>query len=121
MFRRDGSSIRSTIAVTVGETLAGAKVRVDTVPDAVELAAPKSSNSGTILRLRGGYAPGAKRRAVETREEIAIGLRRLCMPCADFSEFPKCWRSLRFRGIMKTNDVGNDVGAIARLDNQIRH
>ena len=57
IFRREGSSIRSTLAVTAGEALAGAKVRVDTVSGAVELAIPKGSNTGTILRLRGKGVP----------------------------------------------------------------
>ena len=57
IFRRDGSSIRSTLAVTAGEALAGAKVRVDTVSGAVDLAIPKGSNTGTILRLRGRGVP----------------------------------------------------------------
>ncbi len=56
-FRREGSSIRSTLAVTAGEALAGAKVRVDTVSGAVELTIPKGSNTGTILRLRGKGVP----------------------------------------------------------------
>ena len=62
VFRREGSSIRSTLAVTAGEALAGAKVRVDTVSGAVELAIPKGSNTGTILRLRGKGVPSKDKR-----------------------------------------------------------
>ncbi len=61
IFRRDGSSIHSTLAVTAGEALAGAKVRVDTVSGVVELAIPKGSNTGTILRLRGKGVPSKDR------------------------------------------------------------
>ena len=52
ILRRDGNNIRSTLPVTPGEALAGAKVRVATVSGDVELAVPKGSNTGTILRLR---------------------------------------------------------------------
>ena len=62
ILRREGSSIRSTLAVTAGEALAGAKVRVDTVSGAVELAIPKGSNTGTILRLRGKVVPSKDKR-----------------------------------------------------------
>ena len=57
IFRREGSNIRSTLAVTAGEALAGAKVRVDTVSGVVDLAIPKGSNTGTVLRLRGKGVP----------------------------------------------------------------
>jgi DnaJ-class molecular chaperone len=60
IFRRDGNNIRSTLPVTPGEALAGAKVRVATVSGPVELAVPKGSNTGTILRLRGKGVPSAR-------------------------------------------------------------
>ena len=47
IFRREGNNIRSTLPVTPGEALAGAKVRVETVSGAVEVAVPKGSNTGT--------------------------------------------------------------------------
>jgi DnaJ-class molecular chaperone len=53
LFRRDGNDIRSTLAVTPGEALAGARVRVATVSGPVDLAVPKGSNTGKIMRLRG--------------------------------------------------------------------
>jgi DnaJ-class molecular chaperone len=59
IFRRDGNNIRSMLSVTPGEALAGAKVRVATVSGAVELAVPKGSNTGTILRLRRKGVPSA--------------------------------------------------------------
>ena len=52
IFRREGNNIRSTLPVTLGEALAGAKVRVATVSGPVELVVPKGANTGTILRLR---------------------------------------------------------------------
>lgn len=53
IFRREDNDIRSQLSVTPGEALAGAKVRVETVSGSVELAVPKGSNTGAILRLRG--------------------------------------------------------------------
>jgi DnaJ-class molecular chaperone len=57
IFRREGNTIRSTLSVTPGEALGGAKVRVDTVSGPVELTVPKGSNTGRILRLRGKGVP----------------------------------------------------------------
>ncbi len=53
VFRRDGDDIKSTLPVTLGEALAGAKVSVGTVFGIVNLTVPKGSNAGTVLRLRG--------------------------------------------------------------------
>lgn len=57
VFRRDGNDIRSTLPVTPGEAMAGAKVRVDSVSGQVSVTIPKGSNTGTILRLRGKGVP----------------------------------------------------------------
>ena len=57
IFRREGNNIRSTLPVTPGEALAGAKVRIATVSGPVELAVPKGSNTGKIMRLRGKGVP----------------------------------------------------------------
>ena len=53
VFKREGNDIRSILPVTVGEALAGANIKVDTVSGAVQLTIPKASNTGRILRLRG--------------------------------------------------------------------
>ena len=55
--RREGNDIRSTLPVTPGEALAGAKVRVETISGPVDLAIPKRSNTGRVLRLRGKGVP----------------------------------------------------------------
>jgi DnaJ-class molecular chaperone len=60
-FRSDGANIRSKLPVTIGEALAGAKVRVPTVLGFVEMAVPKGANSGTVLRLRGKGVPSASK------------------------------------------------------------
>lgn len=57
VFRRDGPDIRSTLPVTLAEAMAGKKVAVETVTGTVNLAVPKGSNTGTILRLRGKGVP----------------------------------------------------------------
>jgi len=57
VLRREGNDIYSTVPVTLGEALGGAKVPVETVSGMVNLAVPKRSNSGTKLRLRGRGVP----------------------------------------------------------------
>jgi len=57
IFRREGNNILATLPVTPGEALAGAKVRVETVSGTVEVAVPKGSNTGRVLRLRGKGVP----------------------------------------------------------------
>ena len=57
IFSRDGDTIRSTLPVTPGEALAGAKLTIATASGTVTLAVPKGSNTGTMLRLRGKGVP----------------------------------------------------------------
>jgi len=57
VFRRDGNDIASTLPITLGEALAGAKVPVETISGTVNLSIPKASNTGAKLRLRGKGAP----------------------------------------------------------------
>ena len=57
IFRCEGDNIHSTLPVTPGEAMAGAKVAVATVSGMVNLTIPKGSNTGTKLRLRGKGAP----------------------------------------------------------------
>ncbi len=57
VFQRDGNSIRSRLALTLGEALAGAKLPVETVNGVVQLTIPRGSKSGSILRLRGKGVP----------------------------------------------------------------
>ncbi len=58
-FQRDGNNIRSKLALTLGEALAGTRLPVETVSGTVQLTIPKGSNSGSILRLRGKGVPAA--------------------------------------------------------------
>lgn len=57
LLRREGNDILSTLPITVGEALAGAKVPVGTISGTVSLTVPKGSNTGAKLRLRGKGAP----------------------------------------------------------------
>ena len=52
-YRRDGDDIRMDLPVTLGEAVAGGKVRVPTVDGTVAMTVPKGSTSGKVLRLKG--------------------------------------------------------------------
>ncbi len=52
-FHRDGNDIRIEIPVTLQEAVAGGKVDVPTIDGDVSLTLPESSNTGTVLRLKG--------------------------------------------------------------------
>ena len=59
-FKRDGQDILSTLPVSLGEALNGARVRVETVDGAVDVQVPKGAKEGTKLRLRGKGVPHGK-------------------------------------------------------------
>jgi DnaJ-class molecular chaperone len=59
-FKREGQDILSTLPVTLGEALNGARVRVDTVDGAVDVTVPKGVKDGAQLRLRGKGVPRGK-------------------------------------------------------------
>jgi DnaJ-class molecular chaperone len=52
-FRRDGSDVRIDLPISLGEAVAGAKVKVPTVDGPVMLGVPPGSSSGKVLRLKG--------------------------------------------------------------------
>lgn len=52
-FRRDGSDIRTDVAITLYEAVLGAKVRVPTLDGSVELNLPPGVDTGKALRLKG--------------------------------------------------------------------
>jgi DnaJ-class molecular chaperone len=58
VFRREGNDIRSAVAITLGEALAGGSVMVETITGPVSLKIPKHSNTGQVLRLRGKGVQG---------------------------------------------------------------
>jgi DnaJ-class molecular chaperone len=52
-FRRDGSDLRTDLALTLYEAVLGAKVRVPTLDGSVELNLPPGVDTGKALRLKG--------------------------------------------------------------------
>lgn len=52
-FKRDGHDVSVELPVTLVEAVRGAKVQVPTIDGPVTVTIPKSSNTGTILRLKG--------------------------------------------------------------------
>lgn len=81
VFRRDGPNILSTVPVTLGQALGGAKVDVETVSGTVSVAVPKGAQTGTRLRLRGKGVP-AKSGAGDHMVEL-----RVVLPDAADDEF----------------------------------
>lgn len=59
-FKREGHDILSTLAVSLGEALNGASVRVETVDGPVDVKVPKGAKEDARLRLRGKGVPRGK-------------------------------------------------------------
>jgi DnaJ-class molecular chaperone len=57
LFKVDGSDLRVDLPITLYEAVLGAKVRVPTLGNAVELSIPKNTSSGRIFRLKGKGLP----------------------------------------------------------------
>lgn len=57
VFRRENNNILSTLPVTLGQALGGAKLDVETVSGTVSVSVPKGAQTGTRLRLRGKGVP----------------------------------------------------------------
>ncbi|AMA56807.1 DnaJ C-terminal domain-containing protein [Bradyrhizobium sp. CCGE-LA001] len=58
-FKVEGSDLRIDLPVTLYEAVLGAKVRVPTLGNAVELSVPKNTSSGRTFRLKGKGLPKA--------------------------------------------------------------
>ncbi|WP_439373913.1 DnaJ C-terminal domain-containing protein [Bradyrhizobium sp. DASA03120] len=56
-FKVEGSDLRIDLPVTLYEAVLGAKVRVPTLGNAVELSVPKNTSSGRTFRLKGKGLP----------------------------------------------------------------
>ncbi|MBW7960831.1 DnaJ C-terminal domain-containing protein [Bradyrhizobium sp. BR 10261] len=56
-FKVDGADLRIDLPVTLYEAVLGAKVRVPTLGNAVELSVPKNTSSGRTFRLKGKGLP----------------------------------------------------------------
>jgi DnaJ-class molecular chaperone len=74
VFRRDGNDIRSVVPVTLKEAIAGGSIRVETISGPVDVRVPKSSNSGTVLRLRGRGVAGSEGQRGDHLVELRIML-----------------------------------------------
>lgn len=53
VFTRDGDDVRLDLPVTLGEAVAGARVRLPTVEGAVSLTLPPGTSSGKVFRMKG--------------------------------------------------------------------
>jgi DnaJ-class molecular chaperone len=58
-FKVDGADLRIDLPITLYEAVLGAKVRVPTLGNAVELSVPKNTSSGRTFRLKGKGLPKA--------------------------------------------------------------
>lgn len=72
VFRRDGLNILSTLPVTLGQALGGAKLNVETVTGTVSVAVPKGGQTGTRLRLRGKGVPAKSKNGDHILELLVI-------------------------------------------------
>lgn len=85
VFRRDGTTVRSVLPITIKEALAGASVPADTVTGKVNIKVPKGSNSGNVLRLKG---KGAADPRSSQRGDHLIEL-RIMLPEVGDAEFER--------------------------------
>jgi DnaJ-class molecular chaperone len=63
VFKRDGTSLRLELPITVSEALNGAEIAIPTVSGPVQLKVPKGTKSGQVLRLKGKGVPDLKTKA----------------------------------------------------------
>lgn len=52
-FRRDGNDIHLEVSISIDEAILGGKVEIATISGRVQLAVPKGTSSGQVLRLKG--------------------------------------------------------------------
>jgi DnaJ-class molecular chaperone len=89
LFKRDGANLRLELPITLYEAVLGAKVRVPTLEGAVELAIPRSTNSGQTFRLKGKGMP-SKDGAGDLYATVRIMLPERSEP--DLEELMRKWR-----------------------------
>jgi DnaJ-class molecular chaperone len=90
LFAREGDDIRIFVPVTLQEAVMGGKIEVPTIDGPVAVTVPESSNSGTILRLKG---KGMHKPSSKTRGDQYVELKVVLPKNMDgeFSEFIKQW------------------------------
>ncbi len=90
-FKRVGDDIHMELPITLKEAVLGGEVRVPTTTGAVSMSAPKWSNTGKVLRLRG---KGVKR-ADGTRGDELVTLKVMLPEThdAELEKFVSGWRA----------------------------
>ena len=88
-FTLDGDDIRIELPVTIKEAVLGAKVKVPTPSGAVMMNIPKTSNTGTVLRLKGKGVP--RRGSGHGDELVTLKVVLPDTPDADLESFLSNW------------------------------
>ncbi len=101
-FRREGDDIRLELPITLNEAVLGAKVRVPTLSGPVTVTVPKSSNTGTVLRLRGRGVKGEKGRG-DQLVKLVVHLPERADP--ELQRFAETWRPARGYDPRKKMDI----------------
>ncbi len=93
LFKRDGADLHLELPITLYEALLGAKVRVPTLDGAVDLAIPRGTNSGQVLRLKGRGLPlkGGGHGDLYAHVRIMLPER----PDSEFEELMRKWRDTK--------------------------
>jgi DnaJ-class molecular chaperone len=87
---RDGNNLRMDVPITLKEAVLGAKVPVQTLTGTVHVTVPASSNSGTVLRLKGkGIAASGGTGDLYVR--LVVGLPE--KPDAELKKFVENWQT----------------------------
>jgi DnaJ-class molecular chaperone len=91
LFRREGADIHVDIPVTLAEAVAGAKISVPTIDGTVSVTAPKGSNTGSTLRLKG---KGVMDREKKARGDQYVHLTVVLpdQPDAELERFVEAWK-----------------------------
>ncbi|MFO1061666.1 MAG: J domain-containing protein [Dongiaceae bacterium] len=84
-FTRQGNDIHVEVPVTLQEAVLGGSITVPTVDGKVSVRVPKSSNTGTVLRLRGKGIAGRGDQLVKLRVVLPEGGER------ELTEFLERW------------------------------
>ncbi|MCC6888254.1 MAG: J domain-containing protein [Hyphomicrobiales bacterium] len=92
LFQRDGNDLRIELPVTLYEAVLGAKVRVPTLGNAVDLSIPPNTSSGRTFRLKGRGFP-AKSGAGDLMATVRIVLPEHSDQALE--ELMTSWRELR--------------------------
>nr|WP_294847737.1 DnaJ C-terminal domain-containing protein [uncultured Sphingomonas sp.] len=73
-YKRDGTTIRLTLPITLKEAVLGGKVKVPTPDGPVMLTVPKGSSSGKLLRIKGRGFTGKNGQRGDEIVELAVDI-----------------------------------------------